>query len=61
MDDPVELIPYGGAKVTVLESFRCFYKKQLTADELRRFLAVPIPEKTRPRYEERLAQLQAAQ
>jgi len=56
VDDPVELIPYrGAATVSVLDSFRCFYRKDLTAAELRRFLAVPIPDKERPRYEELLA------
>ena len=60
-NDPVELIPYQGPVVSVLESFRCFYKKHLTEDELRRFLAVPIPDKVRPRYEEMLAQVLATQ
>ena len=54
--DTVELLPYQGeARVSVLESFRCFYKKELSTEELRRFLAVPIPDKMRPHYEELLA------
>lgn len=60
--DRVELIPFQGtAAVSVLESFRCFYKKVLTADELRRFLAVPIPDKVRPHYEALLAQASATE
>ena len=55
-----QLIPYQGPAVSVLELFRCFYKKQLTEDELRRFLAVPIPNKERPHYEEMLARVLAA-
>ncbi len=54
MNDPVALIPYDGPRVSALDVFRCFYKKHLTADELRRFLAVPIPHKVRPHYEEML-------
>jgi MOSC domain-containing protein YiiM len=56
-NDPVELISYQGLAVGVLELFRTFYQKQLTEDELRRFLAVPIHTKSRPRYEEMLANL----
>ncbi len=60
VNDPVALIPYQGPVVSVLEMFRCFYKKHLTEDELRRFLAVPIPHKERPRYEGLLAHVLAA-
>jgi MOSC domain-containing protein YiiM len=56
--DPVELIGYQGPEVTVLDMFRCFYKRELSEDELRRFLAVPIPAKVRSHYEEKLAQMQ---
>ena len=54
VNDPVMLIPYDGPVVSALDVFRCVYKKRLTADELRRFLAVPIPHKMRPHYEEML-------
>ena len=55
VQDPVTLIPYpGDPVVSVREMFRCFYHKSLTADELRRFLAVPIPAKVRLQYEELL-------
>ena len=53
--DPVELIPYQGISVGVLEMFRSFYQKRLTEDQLRRFLVVPIPDKVRTYYEEQLA------
>ncbi|HWE64123.1 MAG TPA: MOSC domain-containing protein [Chloroflexota bacterium] len=56
MSDPVALLPYQGPMVSILEMFRDFYKKRLTEDELRRLLAVPIPVKARPYYEELLAQ-----
>jgi MOSC domain-containing protein YiiM len=55
LDDPVELVSYSGPKLTMLEMFRFFYRKQLTRDELLRLLAVPIPEKERPQYEAMLA------
>ena len=55
VNDPVELLPYQGPAVSALELFRAFYKRQLTEDEVRRFLAVPIPNKDRPHYEARLA------
>jgi MOSC domain-containing protein YiiM len=54
-NDPVELIPYQGPVVNVIELFRGFYDKHLTEEQLRRFLAVPIPDKIRPRYQEMLA------
>jgi len=60
VNDPVALIPYQGPAVSVLELFRCFYKKQPAEDELRRFLAAPIPNKERPHYEEMLARVLAA-
>ena len=53
-DDPVDLIPYQGELVNVLEMFRSFYEQELSADLLRRFLAVPIQTKARPYYEEML-------
>src|SRR5258708_2749179 len=54
-NESVDLIPYQGVSVGVLEMFRGFYQKHLTEDQLRRFLAVPIPAKVRPYYEELLA------
>ncbi len=57
--DPVELLPFEGPAVTVLELFRAFYKKRLTEDELRRFLAVPIHYKERAQYEEMLLEATA--
>jgi MOSC domain-containing protein YiiM len=54
-NDPVDLIPYQGPVVNVIELFRGFYEKHLTAEQLRRFLAVPIPEKIRPHYQQMLA------
>jgi MOSC domain-containing protein YiiM len=59
-NDPIEVIPFQGPKVSVLDLFRYFYKKHLTEDELRRVLSVPIAERARPRYEEMLAQVLAA-
>jgi MOSC domain-containing protein YiiM len=56
-DDPVDLVPYQGELVNVLEMFRSFYEKELTEDLLRRFLAVPIQTKARPYYEELLENL----
>jgi MOSC domain-containing protein YiiM len=58
VNDPVELIPYQGPAVSALELFCGFYKRHLTEDEVRRFLAVPIPSKDRPYYEAMLAQAQ---
>jgi MOSC domain-containing protein YiiM len=52
MNDPVELLPYQGPALRALDMFLYFYKKQLSEDELRRLLAVPIPDKVRPHYEE---------
>ena len=60
VNDPVELIAYQGLAVTALEVFRCFYTKQLSEDQLRRLLAVPLPTKDRPHYEGILAQVLAA-
>lgn len=61
VNDPVTLEPYQGPVVGVLELFRGFYNKRLTEDELQRFLAVPIPEKERPHYEEMLVQARMAE
>ena len=55
VNDPVELIPHQGPVVSALELFRGFYEKRLTEDDVRRFLAVPIPSKDRPHYEAMLA------
>ena len=57
VNDPVTLIPYQGIRVTALEFFRAFYQHDLTEEQLLRFLAVPIPTKSRPYYEDRLAML----
>jgi MOSC domain-containing protein YiiM len=54
MNDRIALLPYQGPAVSVLEMFRGFYEKPATVDELRRLLAVPIPEKARASLEERL-------
>ncbi len=55
VNDTVELIPFQGAALRVLDMFRWSYEKELTRDELLRLLAVPIPGKKRPRYEAMLA------
>jgi MOSC domain-containing protein YiiM len=57
--DPVTLIPYAGAvKVNVLEMFRAFYDDEERSTELlKRFLAVPIPVKAIPYYQEMLDEL----
>jgi MOSC domain-containing protein YiiM len=56
-NDRLTLLPYQGPAVSVLEMFRGFYEKPATVDELRRLLAVPIPEKARASLEERLEQV----
>ena len=53
--DPVALQPHLGPALSVLELFRWSYRQHLTADELRRLLAAPIPEKDRPHYQALLA------
>jgi MOSC domain-containing protein YiiM len=53
-NDSVELIPYQGVQVSALEMFRAFYENPPTVDLLERLLAVPIPVKVRPYYEELL-------
>ena len=55
VNDPVELIPYQGPRVSVLDLFRSFYQKDLSAAELRRFIAAPIAERDRAYYAQRLA------
>jgi MOSC domain-containing protein YiiM len=40
--DLVDLIPYSGTKVSILETFRAFFKKSFTVEELQRFLSVPL-------------------
>ncbi len=57
VNDPVELIPHPGAHVGIIELFRAFYQKDLSADDLRRFLAVPMHTKERSVYEARLAEM----
>lgn len=57
----VEWIPYPAsqeASVSVLESFRAFYKRQFTVEEPRRFLSVPLHWKDRKHYEELLRQFE---
>ena len=59
--NPVEWIPYPAspeASVSILESFRAFYKRQFTVEELRRFLSVPLHWKDRKHYEELLRQFE---
>jgi len=55
VDDPVALMPYDGPVVSARDVFRRFYEKNPSEDDLRRFLAVPIPHKLRLHYEEMLA------
>ncbi len=52
--DPVALLPHDGPIVSAREVFRRFYDKNPSEDDLRRFLAVPIPHKLRLHYEEML-------
>lgn len=56
--DPVEVIPYQGEHVGILEMFRSFYRKTISAELLRRFLAVPIHRDARPDYEQKLEKLE---
>jgi MOSC domain-containing protein YiiM len=48
--DSVELIPYQGDLVNVVEVFRAFYHKELNESQLRRLLSVPIPARARLRF-----------
>lgn len=41
-DDRVKLEPYQGDRISVIQMFRDFYRPQLSEQELRRYLAVPI-------------------
>jgi MOSC domain-containing protein YiiM len=56
--DTVEHIPYPGVHVSLLESFRAFYRNGLTEADLRRFLRVPLHSKDRRYYEELLKQIE---
>jgi MOSC domain-containing protein YiiM len=58
--DPVEWIPFPASaktSVSLLESFRAFYRHQFTVDEIQRFLSVPLHHKDRENYEGVLRQL----
>lgn len=54
--DPVSYLR-GKYEVTVLEVFQFFYQKHKTAEELERFLAAPIAERSRKDYETLLGRL----
>jgi MOSC domain-containing protein YiiM len=58
--DAVTLTPYAGDGFSVIAFFRLFYRKRPAVGDLRRLLAVPIPDKARPYYAEMLARLEQA-
>lgn len=55
--DPVELVPYPGESVTVLEMFREFYEPSQDEAEIRRYLAAPISIRDRAVKQEQLSKL----
>ena len=59
--DSVAYAPYGGERVSVIEVFRAFFDPDPGEDVLRRQLAVPVAERARRAYEERLAESTADQ
>ena len=52
--DPVSLIAYTGATVSVIENFRAFYDKETPEATIRRLLAAPIAIRDRQDNEKRL-------
>ena len=54
--DPVELLPYQGTRVSMLEFFRAFYQRRPSPDLLRCLLDTPVHLKARVEYEALLAQ-----
>jgi MOSC domain-containing protein YiiM len=55
--DEVRLEPYTGDRISVIQMFRDFYRPQLSEQELRRYLAVPIAIRDRVEKEKNLKTL----
>lgn len=55
--DPVTLIPYAGERISIVTMFRDFYRKRLSAEELQRYLSVPVHYGVRDLYAQQLAGL----
>jgi MOSC domain-containing protein YiiM len=53
--DPVDLIPFDGERVSIIEFMRIYYQKSPPADDLRRLIRTPIIEKAKVYYEKLLA------
>jgi MOSC domain-containing protein YiiM len=60
VNDPVVLLPFAGEQVGIVETFRAFYRKQLSAETLEHFLAAPIHYKERAYYQAMLENLRLA-